>query len=407
MAVKLPTDFSRNGGTHRALQHVKCQGDRSHQSVSSIIPPTLAPGAKTRRKVKGRPFHKRGQGIILGGLFAVSRPWRELSHGGRPQGSPLREMLPRRITHEGIVLDQHIREGRFQRSLALITAFSALLAGLEVTYEHYRGSYSQRIMYSPVLLTPVMCIAALWAVFSRRAARTLLPIASIITMADGITGFFFHIRGIHRKPGGWRIPVFNVIMGPPLFAPLLYGLSGFLGLITAFLRREDAPEYPTFGGLLKPRPTWMRLLPGKISREGLVFEQDIREGRFQRMLGVATAVSAFFSGVESLYSHYKNNFTYRVQWTPILLTPVLMIAGFGTVWSRSIARTLLPISSLLALLNGGIGFFYHARGVLRRPGSTKKLLYNIIYGPPIFAPLLFAASGFLGLLASLLRRETQ
>src|SRR5207302_1638082 len=136
---------------------------------------------------------------------------------------------------------------------------------------------------------------------------------------------------------------------------------------------------------LRPRPSWMRLLPGKIWREGLVFEQDIREGRFQRMLGVATAISAFFSGVESLYSHYKNNFTYRVQWTPILLTPVLMIAGFGTVWSRSIARTLLPISSLLALLNGSIGFFYHIRGVLRRPGGTKKLLYNIIYGPPIFA----------------------
>lgn len=38
------------------------------------------------------------------------------------------------------------------------------------------------------------------------------------------------------------------------------------------------------------------------------------------------------------------------------------------------------------------------------PGGLKLPLYNIIYGPPIFAPLLFAASGFLGLLASLLRR---
>ena len=32
--------------------------------------------------------------------------------------------------------------------------------------------------------------------------------------------------------------------------------------------------------------------------------------------------------------------------------------------------------------------------------------YNLMYGPPVFAPLLFAAAGFLGLLASLLRRET-
>jgi hypothetical protein len=58
----------------------------------------------------------------------------------------------------------------------------------------------------------------------------------------------------------------------------------------------------------------------------------------------------------------------------------------------------------LALLSGAVGFFYHARGVLRRPGGVKLPLYNILYGPPIFAPLLYAATGFLGLLASLLRR---
>jgi hypothetical protein len=52
-----------------------------------------------------------------------------------------------------------------------------------------------------------------------------------------------------------------------------------------------------------------------------------------------------------------------------------------------------------------VGFFYHARGILRRPGGTKHLVYNIIYGPPIFAPLLFGAAGMLGLLASLLRRR--
>ena len=51
------------------------------------------------------------------------------------------------------------------------------------------------------------------------------------------------------------------------------------------------------------------------------------------------------------------------------------------------------------------GFYYHARGVVRRPGGLKKPLYNIIYGPPIFAPLLFAACGTIGLLASLMRRE--
>jgi len=318
--------------------------------------------------------------------------------------SNLLDLLPRKVTREGIVLDQHIREGRFQRSLSLITAFSSLLAGLEVTYEHYRGSYGQQIMYSPVLISPVLMVAAIWGVFSRRAARTVLPIVSLITLLDGVVGFYMHVRGIARKPGGWRIPVFNVIMGPPVFAPLLFGLSGFLGIIASLLRREDDPQHTTLPGIPRPRPAWLGWIPRGIESEGIVFEQDVREGRFQRVLGVATAVSAFFSGIEALYSHYKNNFTYPVQWTPIILTPILMVAGIGTVWSRGIARILLPIASVLALLDGGIGFLYHLRGLVRRPGGLKKPFYNLVYGPPVFAPLLFAASGFLGVLASLLRR---
>jgi hypothetical protein len=319
---------------------------------------------------------------------------------GHKRRSRWRGFMPRKITREGLVLDQHIREGRFQRSLSLITAFSSLVAGLEVTYEHYQGSYSQRIMYSPVLLTPPMVIAGLWGAFNRKIARTFLPVISLITMLDGIVGFIFHIRGIQRKPGGWRIPIFNIIMGPPLFAPLLFATSGFLGIITSLLRREGSTRSP----LALPQTDWIEWLPGVVKQHGIVLEQDVREGRFQRVLAVAAAISAFFSGIESLYSHYKNNFQYKIQWTPILLTPALMLAGFGTVWSSKIARTLLPITSLLALINGAMGFFYHARGIWRRPGGLKKPWYNIMYGPPIFAPLLFSASGFLGLLASLLRR---
>jgi hypothetical protein len=317
--------------------------------------------------------------------------------------------LKREITHEGVVIRQHVREGRFQRSLALIAGLASILSGLEVVYEHYRGSYSQRVMYTPVLLSPALLVAGIWAAFSRRAARTVLPLVSLATLLDGLIGFFFHLRGVNRKPGGWRIPVFNVIMGPPIFAPLLFAISGYLGLVAAFLRREgDAPVPQGLVGrapvAFRPVPVWMSWLPHAVSREGVVLEQHVREGRFQKQVAVAAALSALFSGIEALYSHYKNNFTYRVEWVPIALAPVLMVAGIGSVWSRWIARTLLPASSLLAAIAGGVGFFYHARGVRRRPGGRALLLYNIVYGPPIFAPLLFAATGFLGLLASLLRR---
>lgn len=338
--------------------------------------------------------------VRLWRVFSKSRrnPW-------RAKKSSLLDTLPKKITREGVVFEHHIREGRFQRSLSLITAFSSLMSGLEVTYEHYVGSYSQRIMYTPVFISIGLCIAGVWGAFNRWAARVLLPIVSLITVIDGIVGFIFHVRGIHRKPGGWRLPIFNIIMGPPLFAPLLFAVSGFLGLIASMLRREDDPRHRLLPGMPRPhRPAWLSWLPRKISREGVLIEQDVREGRFQRAMGVATALAAFFSGVESLYSHYKNEFTFRIEWTPILLTPAIMFAGIGTVWSRTIARTLLPLTSALAVINGMLGFYYHARGILRRPGGIKLPWYNLIYGPPIFAPLLFAATGFLGLLASLLRR---
>ena len=175
----------------------------------------------------------------------------------------------------------------------------------------------------------------------------------------------------------------------------------FFGVIASFLRQEDAPA--NIPGLARPG-FWRRWLPRKLTYEGLVFEQDVREGRFQRILAIVTLFSAFFSGVEALYSHYKNNFSYRIQWSPVLIAPLLMLSSLGAIWSRTIARTLLPITSLLALINGVIGFFYHVRGVVRRPGGLHKPVYNVLYGPPILAPLLFSAAGFTGLLASLLRR---
>lgn len=317
-----------------------------------------------------------------------------------------RRLLPRRISRESALLERRIREGRFQRGLALIAGLSSLLSGWEVATEHYRGSYNQRLMYTPLLLSPLLLIAGLWGAFSRRAARTILPVVSLLTIIDGLIGVIWHIRGVARKPGGWRIPVFNVVMGPPVLAPLLFTISGYLGVLAALLRREDAPSPPIF-------PRARGRAPRKLTREAVMLEYEIREGRFQRHLAATTAIAAFCSGFEALYSHYKNNFTYKVQWTPILLTPILMFASLGTIWSRWIGRTLLPVASLLAIINGSVGSFYHVRGMWRRPGGLKGLrdnpregiLYRLTYSPPPFAPLLFAASGFLGLLASLMRRE--
>ena len=286
------------------------------------------------------------------------------------------------------VVLEHIREGRFQRSMSLVAAGSSLVSGIEIAYEHYKGSYSNPVMYSPVILSGVLTIAGIAGVFSGKAARTFLRVTSFITLLDGATGFVFHVRGIARKPGGWRVPVANIVMGPPVLAPLLFGTAAYLGFMASYLRREDESKEDAHSG--QGPEGWRR---------------ELREGRFQKHLAIVSAAWAMFSGFEALYSHYKSKFRIWAQWTPVLLSPLQAGACVAAVYSERAARTLLPATSALTTLDGMIGFGYHARGILRRPGGRRTWLYNILYGPPIFAPLLFAACGMLGLLASALRRE--
>ncbi|MBV9404917.1 MAG: hypothetical protein JO211_06205 [Acidobacteriaceae bacterium] len=286
-------------------------------------------------------------------------------------------------------MDEHIKTGRFQRSLALVTAASSFVSGLEVAYEHYKGSYSNLAMYSPVLLSGTLTGAALWGFFSRRVAETAMRAVSAATLVDGVIGFGFHIRGIYRKPGGWRLPLTNIIMGPPIFAPLLFGTAAYLGLMASYLRREeDHRELSEHA-------------------QSTAWRSELRGGRFQKHLAGVAAVWTLFSGFEAWYSHYKSRFRIWAQWTPVILAPIQFGACIAAIASERAARRLLPVTSALALCDGAVGFGYHVRGIVRRPGGRKTWLYNVLYGPPIFAPLLFAACGALGILASLLRREAR
>jgi hypothetical protein len=291
------------------------------------------------------------------------------------------------------------REGRFQRWLSLIAASSAVLSGLEVSYEHYKGSYSQPVMYTPVALSGALCIAGVAGFLSRRAAKTVLPAVSALTLADAMIGFGLHVRGIARKPGGWSLPVTNIVMGPPIFAPLLFGVAAYIGLVASTLNRAPGTRDASLPFAAHPNH-WAAKLRG--SHEPIDARQDARETTYRTHLALATAIAASLSGFEAWYSHYKNNFRYGVQWTPLIVAPMLAITAAAAIPNKSVAHRLLPAAAALAMLNGTIGFGYHLRGTLRRPGGMKTPVYNIIYGPPLLAPLLFSASGFLGVLASLL-----
>lgn len=312
-----------------------------------------------------------------------------------PDTSPqaMVKLLPSPLRKPAMVVVNHMQHGTFQRSMSLLVFSTSVVSGLEVGYEHYKGSYSNPVMYTPVILSAVLSAAGVVGFFSRRAATTFLRYTSALTLIDGIVGFGFHIRGIARKPGGWRMPITNIVMGPPLFAPLLFGTSAYLGFLASYLQRE---EDAGMRSMAVEASTRLRKID---------FRDDIRTGRFQRHLCIVTAIGTLCSGSEAWYSHYKNNFSKRVQWSPVVLTPLLMGAAIGGVASARIANTALPLASAAAMINGAMGTYYHGRGILNRSGGKKKLPYNILYGPPIFAPMLFAACGLLGMMAYLMRRE--
>ncbi|HEV7132562.1 MAG TPA: hypothetical protein VGN27_02390 [Gaiellaceae bacterium] len=132
----------------------------------------------------------------------------------------------------------NLRAGRMQRTLAAATALSAPPLGFEIYLEHYKGSFGDKWMWTPVLLTPPLTAAGIAGVFSERAAKTALPAVSALYFLDGLVGLVTHLQGVRKKPGGFSEPTYNLVMGPPLLAPGALLLVGAFGLLAPLMKRE-------------------------------------------------------------------------------------------------------------------------------------------------------------------------
>ncbi|HZB94834.1 MAG TPA: hypothetical protein VE268_02635, partial [Herpetosiphonaceae bacterium] len=88
-------------------------------------------------------------------------------------------------------------------------------------------------------VTPPMVVAGAGAMRSKQMAHRVLPVMSAVTFLDGMLGFLLHLRGIKHMPGHFSNLQFNITMGPPLLAPLLFCAVGLLGFIASLMRREE------------------------------------------------------------------------------------------------------------------------------------------------------------------------
>ena len=133
---------------------------------------------------------------------------------------------------------ENVANGRVQKLLAATTALSAPALGSEIYFEHYKGSFGDKWMWTPLVLTPPLTAAGIAGYASERAARTVLPFVSALYFLDGLVGVWTHFQGVRKRPGGFGEAHYNLVMGPPLLAPGSLCLVGGLGVAAAIVKRE-------------------------------------------------------------------------------------------------------------------------------------------------------------------------
>ena len=94
-----------------------------------------------------------------------------------------------------------MRTGRFERSLSALTAAGAAITAAEIYLSHDGASFGNKMMWWPIAVVPTAIPAGIAAVFSRRAAHTVLPLASAAIVVNGLQGTYLHWRGIRPAPG--------------------------------------------------------------------------------------------------------------------------------------------------------------------------------------------------------------
>jgi hypothetical protein len=96
----------------------------------------------------------------------------------------------------------NLRRGAHSAPSPRLPPLSALPLGLEIYFEHFRRSFGDKWMWTPVALSPLLT-AGLAGVRSPRAARTVLPAVSALYCLDGPD------RRLHPHSGhpqaAWRL----------------------------------------------------------------------------------------------------------------------------------------------------------------------------------------------------------
>ena len=236
--------------------------------------------------------------------------------------------------------------------------------------EHYRGSFENRAMYAPLLISALSLAVSGHGVGDRRegahAVRDATYVAAGVT---GLIGTCFHVYNVMKRPG--TVSLSNLFYGAPVGAPMALLLSGLLGY--AAERVRDAPP----GG--KPR---IAGLPAG------------------RATAALTALGLFGTVGEAGLLHFRGAFQDPAMYLPVTVPPVAaMLLGNAAFAPRRNDRWFTRWWLRLTAVLGVVGVGFHAFGVSRDMGGWRNWSQNVLNGPPIPAPPSFTGLALAGLVA--------
>lgn len=175
----------------------------------------------------GTVFHVRGVGRQMAGF----RNWKYNVVTGPPLPAPPQVALFGLIGALAAAPPSTDESSRLVAAARAVNVLSYPLLAVESGYEHWKGGLFNKVMFTPLVLSPLLTVVHLGALLRLPAARAIEgPLSAVATLA-GLVGFGFHLRNQRGRTGGWSWQ--NLFYGAPVVAPLQLTGQGMLGLLAA------------------------------------------------------------------------------------------------------------------------------------------------------------------------------
>lgn len=119
------------------------------------------------------------------------------------------------------------------RILILFVSLAFMMVGIQVTMFHYRQNFHNKAMWIPVISSPIFFVIGLaLTIYNVSWLSALFVFLMWFGVVSGLIGFYFHVRGVGVRVGGWALR--NFLIGPPVTLPMMFTAISALGLIAVF-----------------------------------------------------------------------------------------------------------------------------------------------------------------------------